>query len=140
MHSRYRDKYAMAEYVFVTTVYTPDSYYKGCNIMNSTIDTQQQLNRRIWQIWYVSEDKITVYQNENEKKFVLKGEEENPIPQYVEAQKRLQQKRENTLLVLKEIKDKFRCPSNPASATEDTQTVLSHTLSLDQNLSFEMEE
>lgn len=45
--ARYHDKYLNARAIYITTPYDPFSFYQECNIANQTVDSFDQLNRRI---------------------------------------------------------------------------------------------
>ena len=56
--SRYFDKIAMADYIIVTSVYSPMAYYKAAMPAASEIDSAGPLYRRISQVWHVTTDTI----------------------------------------------------------------------------------
>lgn len=64
--SRYHDKFLNARAIFITTPYSPENFYKSCNIDNRLVDTAEQLKRRVVAM-HVTKDNV-----EDVKKEVIK--------------------------------------------------------------------
>lgn len=87
VHSRYKDKYPQAKYIFVTSVYSPEDLYKESYIGNVAIDSIIQLLRRIHQTWYFTSTKIEISEyDESKEDFVNIATKDNPVPAYIATQ------------------------------------------------------
>ena len=82
--SRYFDKIAMADYIIVTSVYSPMAYYKAVMPAASDIDSAGQLYRRISQVWHVTTDTIQASRYDlPSDRFLPLGTQKNPLADYL---------------------------------------------------------
>lgn len=107
--SRYYDKYAMADYIIVTSVLSPIDYYqKVMSAVSSGVDSAGQLYRRISQVWHVKPNTVESCQYDlSADKFVSIGSRKNPVPDYLAEITANEAPRKNPLDVLAQISDKF---------------------------------
>lgn len=84
--SRYFNKVAMADYIIVTSVYSPMAYYKAAMPAASDIDSAGQLYRRISQVWQVTKATIQVSRYDlASDHFIPLGTRKNPLPDYLDG-------------------------------------------------------
>lgn len=82
--SRYFDKIAMADYIIVTSVYSPMAYYKAVMPAASDIDSAGQLYRRISQVWHVTNDSIQASRYDlPSDRFLSLSVRKNPLADYL---------------------------------------------------------
>ena len=107
--SRYFDKIAMADYIIVTSVYSPMAYYKAAMPAASEIDSAGQLYRRISQVWHVTTDTIQASRYDlSSDSFLSLGTRKNPLADYLNGLALAQNpKRPDPLDVLGKIADSY---------------------------------
>ena len=107
--SRYFDKIAMADYIIVTSVYSPAAYYKAIMPAASDIDSAGQLYRRISQVWHVTTDTIQASRYDlSSDRFLPLGTRKNRLADYLNGLALTQNaKRPDPLDVLGKIADEY---------------------------------
>lgn len=87
MQSRYRNKILNCSLIFITTVYRPEDFVNFLHL--SKQDSATQLYRRLHEVWYVTNDTIQIWAYHlDENKFTLVHTVENPVPNYIQQQKK----------------------------------------------------
>ena len=107
--SRYFNKIAMADYIIVTSVYSPTEYYKAVTPAASDIDSAGQLYRRISQVWHVTSGTIQASQYDlASDRFLSLGTRKNPLSGYLDSVAHTQEaKHPDPLDVLGKIADEY---------------------------------
>lgn len=107
--SRYFNKMAMADYIIVTSVYSPTEYYKAVTPAASDIDSAGQLYRRISQVWHVTSGTIQASQYDlASDRFLSLGTRKNPLSGYLDSVAHTQEaKHPDPLDVLGKIADEY---------------------------------
>ena len=74
----------MADYIIVTSVYSPTAYYKAVMPAASDIDSAGQLYRRISQVWHVTKDTIQASRYDlPSDRFLPLSARKNPLVDYL---------------------------------------------------------
>lgn len=106
--SRFENKIPFADYIIVTSTFSPPAFYEAAPPACPGIDSAAQLYRRINQIWRFSPDTIEISRYDlSSDRFIAMGTRENPAKGYVDELSASQPERADPLDVLSKISDKY---------------------------------
>lgn len=104
VHSRYKDELLKVDWIFVTSVFSPEDFYKNCSLENRGIDTGFQLYRRLSNAIKITENSIFIQEYDKLKNgFQTIEERKNPVPGYVTQQNITKQTPVNIVPIIDKI-------------------------------------
>ena len=106
-HSRYHDKILKAKVIWITTLYSPEEYYRALYI--SKKESAIQLYRRLQEVWHVEEQTVTISRFDTKTElFVETGSTSNPVPGYLATKAPVQKTSVDSIALLGDIEKQYQ--------------------------------